>query len=277
METVEQKLQCSGRQHRYGTGKDAVLTANYLLAAGNLYIVTYRISPSGVVKADFTFTSTDMEATKTEASEATLMATFTPGSDAARKAASKLEVPRIGVRFRLPAEMNQVEYFGRGPEENYIDRNAGTLIDLYKTTADQMYFPYVRPQENGHHTDTRWLTLNKKGGKGLTIYADKTIGFNALRNSVEDFDGEETVSRPYQWLNRDAGELVHDESKAKDQLPRKTHINDITPRNFVEVCVDMKQQGVARLQQLGCTSGTGLQYSGKPGIQMGIHNRTKIN
>lgn len=59
-----------------------------------------------------------------------------------------------------------------------------------------MYFPYVRPQENGHHTDTRWLTLNKKGGKGLTIYADKTIGFNALRNSVEDFDGEETVSRP---------------------------------------------------------------------------------
>ena len=157
-----------------------------------------------------------------------------------RKAASKLEVPRIGVRFRLPAEMNQVEYFGRGPEENYIDRNAGTLIDLYKTTADQMYFSYVRPQENGHHTDTRWLTLNTKGGKGLTIYADKTIGFNALRNSVEDFDGEETVSRPYQWLNRDAGELVHDESKAKDQLPRKTHINDITPRNFVEVCVDMK-------------------------------------
>lgn len=232
-------------------GKDAVLTANYLLAAGNLYIVTYRIHPSGVVKADFTFTSTDMEAAKTEASEATLMATFTPGSDAARKAASKLEVPRIGVRFRLPAEMNQVEYFGRGPEENYVDRNAGTLIDLYKTTADNMYFPYVRPQENGHHTDTRWLTLNKKGGKGLTIYADKTIGFNALRNSVEDFDGEETVSRPYQWLNRDAGELVHDESKAKDQLPRKTHINDISPRNFVEVCVDMKQQGVAGYNSWG--------------------------
>ncbi|MCM0229580.1 DUF4981 domain-containing protein [Bacteroides fragilis] len=232
-------------------GKDAVLTANYLLAAGNLYIVTYRIHPSGVVKADFTFTSTDMEAAKTEASEATLMATFTPGSDAARKAASKLEVPRIGVRFRLPAEMNQVEYFGRGPEENYVDRNAGTLIDLYKTTADNMYFPYVRPQENGHHTDTRWLTLNKKGGKGLTIYADKTIGFNALRNSVEDFDGEETVSRPYQWLNRNAGELVHDESKAKDQLPRKTHINDISPRNFVEVCVDMKQQGVAGYNSWG--------------------------
>ena len=111
-------------------GKDAVLTANYLLAAGNLYIVTYRIHTSGVVKADFTFTSTDMEAAKTEASEATLMATFTPGSDAARKAASKLEVPRIGVRFRLPADRNQVEYFGRGPGADYVDRKAGTLVAL---------------------------------------------------------------------------------------------------------------------------------------------------
>ena len=141
METVEQNFNVVDA-NIVMDGKDAVLTANYLLAAGNLYIVTYRISPSGVVKADFTFTSTDMEAAKTEASEATLMATFTPGSDAARKAASKLEVPRIGVRFRLPAEMNQVEYFGRGPEENYIDRNAGTLIDLYKNDCrPKMYFP----------------------------------------------------------------------------------------------------------------------------------------
>ena len=227
------------------------LKATYLLAAGNLYVVTYRIYPSGIVNVSAQFTSTDMQAAETEVSEATRMATFTPGSDAARKAASKLEVPRIGVRFRLPAQMNNVQYFGRGPEENYIDRNHGTLVGVYKTTADKMYFNYVRPQENGHHTDTRWLTLNKKGGKGLTIYADKTIGFNALRNSVEDFDGGETVSRPYQWLNRDAGELVHDENKAKDQLPRKTHINDITPRNFVEVCVDMKQQGVAGYNSWG--------------------------
>ena len=148
-------------------GKDAVLKATYLLAAGNLYIATYRIHPSGVVKADYTFTSTEMEANKTELSEATLMATFTPGNDALRKESSKLVVPRIGIRFRLPVHMNQVTYFGRGPEENYIDRNNGTLVGLYKNTADNMYFPYVRPQENGHHTDTRWLSLGKKG-KGLT-------------------------------------------------------------------------------------------------------------
>ena len=231
-------------------GKDAVLKAAYLLAAGNLYIATYRIHPSGVVKADYTFTSTEMEANKTELSEATLMATFTPGNDALRKESSKLVVPRIGIRFRLPVHMNQVTYFGRGPEENYIDRNNGTLVGLYKNTADNMYFPYVRPQENGHHTDTRWLSLGKKG-KGLTIYADNTIGFNALRNSVEDFDGEEATHRDYQWNNRDAEELKHDVATAKNIKPRQTHINDITPRDFVEVCVDMKQMGVGGYDSWG--------------------------
>ena len=103
----------------------------------------------------------------TEVSEATLMATFTPGQDAQRLASSKLNVPRIGVRFRLPSDMNQVEYFGRGPGENYIDRNASSFVDLYRTTADQMYTNnYVRPQENGHRTDTRWVELTRKGGKG---------------------------------------------------------------------------------------------------------------
>ena len=135
--------------------KAVLLQATYLLAAGNLYVVTYKIYPSGIVHVNAKFTSTDMQAAETEVSEATRMATFTPGSDAARKAASKLEVPRIGVRFRLPAQMNNVQYFGRGPEENYIDRNHGTMVGIYQTTADKMYFNYVRPQENGHHTDTR--------------------------------------------------------------------------------------------------------------------------
>lgn len=232
-------------------GKEAIIKANYLLAAGNLYIATYRIYPSGVVKADYTFTSTEMEANKTEVSEATLTATFTPGNDAIRKQSSKLVVPRIGVRFRLPAEMNQVTYFGRGPEENYIDRNAGTMVGLYKTTADDMYFPYVRPQENGHHTDTRWISLSKKGGKGITIYADKTLGFNALRNSVEDFDSEEATHRDYQWNNRNAEQLKHDVATAKNSKPRHTHINDIRPRDFVEVCLDMKQMGLGGYDSWG--------------------------
>ena len=116
-------------------GNKTVLTVNYLLAAGNLYIMKYTIYPDGVVHAGITFTSTDMKAADTEVSEATLMATFTPGQDAQRLASSKLNVPRIGVRFHLPSDMNQVEYFGRGPGENYIDRNASSFVDLYRTTA----------------------------------------------------------------------------------------------------------------------------------------------
>ena len=234
-------------------GNNTILTANYLLTAGNLYIVKYTIYPDGVVHSDITFTSTEMEEGKTEVSEATLMATFSPGQEEARRAASKLVVPRIGVRFRLPADMNQVEYFGRGPGENYVDRQAGSFVDLYRTTADAMYTNnYVRPQENGHRTDTRWVTLSRKNGKGLKIVADQTIGFNALRNSVEDFDSEETINRPRQWNNFTPEEIANrTEEKAKNVLRRMTHVNDITPRNFVEVCIDMKQQGVAGFDSWG--------------------------
>ena len=234
-------------------GNNTILTANYLLTAGNLYIVKYTIYPDGVVHSDITFTSTEMEEGKTEVSEATLMATFSPGQEEARRAASKLVVPRIGVRFRLPEDMNQVEYFGRGPGENYVDRQTGSFVDLYRTTADAMYTNnYVRPQENGHRTDTRWVTLCRKNGKGLKIVADQTIGFNALRNSVEDFDSEETINRPRQWNNFTPEEITNrTEEKAKNVLRRMTHVNDITPRNFVEVCIDMKQQGVAGFDSWG--------------------------
>ena len=192
-----------------------------------------------------------MEAAQLEASEATLMATASPEATAARKASSELVVPRIGVRFRLPVSMNNVEYFGRGPGENYVDRASGSKVGRYKTTADDMYFPYVRPQENGHRTDTRWVALS--GSKnGLMVVADETVGFNSLRNTVEDFDSEEATTRPYQWNNFSSEEIAaRKDEDARNRRPRQTHINDITPRNFVEVCVDMKQQGVAGYNSWG--------------------------
>ena len=233
-------------------GKNAIMTINYLLPAGNLYIVDYTIYPSGAVHVAAHFTSTEMNEAETEVSEATRTATFTPGRDAARKEASKLTVPRIGVRFRMPATMNQVEYFGRGPEENYWDRKAGTLVGLYKSTAENLYFPYVRPQENGHHTDTRWVSVSSNKGKGLKIVADELIEFNALRNSIEDFDDEEQVNLPRQWSNFTPEQIAnHDEAAAKDVLRRQHHINDVTPRNYVEVCIDLKQQGVGGYDSWG--------------------------
>ena len=231
-------------------GKNAVLTATYALPAGNEYILSYTVYPDGVVNVAAKFTATTAKAAHTEVSEDTNLATFTPGKK--QEDNSKLDVPRIGVRFRLPAELNKVSYFGRGPEENYIDRNAGSKVGVYNTTAEDMYVPYVRPQENGHRTDTRWVSFTAKNGKGLLVLANDVIGFNALRNTVEDFDSEEAVNRPYQWRNFSPQEIRDkDEAKAKNVMRRMTHVNDIKARNFVEVCIDMKQQGLGGYDSWG--------------------------
>ncbi len=236
----------------YVQGSAAVVEATYLLAAGNLYTVKYTIQPSGIVKVDVEFHSTDMQANQVEATEAMQMATASPEATAARKASAGLVVPRIGVRFRLPVTMNNVEYYGRGPGENYVDRASGSKVGLYTTTAEDMYFPYVRPQENGHRTDTRWVAFSEKKNNGLLVVADSTIGFNALRNTVEDFDSEDAVDKPYQWNNFSSEEIAaRKDEDARNRKPRQTHINDITPRNFVEVCVDLKQQGVAGYNSWG--------------------------
>ena len=230
-------------------GQNAVLSVVYNLPAGNQYLMDYRIYPDGIINVNVKFTATDQEAIRTEVQEDTHLATYTPGKKKENK--DQLEVPRIGVRFRIPQSLNVVEYFGRGPEENYIDRNAGSMVGRYKTTADFMYVDYVRPQENGHRTDTRWVALTDKNGRGLLVQAKQTIGFNALRNTVEDFDSEES-SRPYQWRNRSPEEInQHNVDEARNLIRKMTHINDIVPRNFVEVCVDMRQQGVAGYDSWG--------------------------
>lgn len=199
----------------------------YKLPKGNEFALTYRFMPSGQVRVTGDYAPLD--------------STVKVG-----------ELPRIGVRFRMPVEMDQVAYLGRGPEENYSDRNRGSMVDFYHTTAENMYYPYVRPQENGHRTDVRRLSISNKAGHGLRVIADDKIEFNALRNSVEDFDTEENVNRPYQWQNFSAKEIAErDDAKARNVKPRQTHINDIQPRDFVEVCIDGIHQGVGGYDSWG--------------------------
>lgn len=78
-----------------------------------------------------------------------------------------------------------------------------------------------------------------------------TIQWALPHCAIEDFDGEEAILRDYQWLNRNEEELKHDTIAAKNVRPRQTHINDITPENFVEVCIDMKQMGVGGYDSWG--------------------------
>ena len=209
-------------------GANVLLTVSYLLPTGNAYVVNYTVAPNGMVGVDAHF------------------AAVTYGD------AMKKNVPRVGVRFRMPAEMNKVEYYGRGPEENYADRNNGTMVGIYKSTADAMKYDYVRPQECGHHTDTRWLRIASAKGKGLTIVGDGVFEFNALRNSVEDYDCENNTNRPRQWSNFSAEEIAnHNDAAEKNYRRRQTHINDISPRNYVEVCIDGKHAGVGGYDSWG--------------------------
>lgn len=208
--------------------KNAHITVTYRLKAGNDYIVKYKIYPDGVINVDINFKPVTSEE---------LLAKITN------------EIPRIGVRFRIPVNMNRLQYYGRGPEENYADRKMGTLIGLYESTVEDQYYPYVRPQENGHHCDTRWLSLTDAQGKGLLIEAENTIEFNALRNTIEDFDCEESDAA-YQWGNKRPNENKDPEA-AKNVLRKQTHEYDIVPRDFIEVCIDMKQYGVAGYNSWG--------------------------
>lgn len=204
-----------------------VLNVLYRLPVGNTYSVSYKVYPSGAVH---------------------VTADFEPVA----KDSSVGEMPRVGMRMRVPASMNTVEYYGRGPVENYSDRKSAAKIGVYKTTAEQMYHPYVRPQENGHHTDTRRLSLADRHGHGLVIIADSVFEFNALRNSVEDFDSEQARNRPYQWGNLSAEEIARRcDEDAYMVLRRQHHINDICPRDFVEVNIDAAHQGIGGYDSWG--------------------------
>lgn len=207
-------------------GDNVNITVVYKLPTGNNYTIDYTLMPDGKMTVN-----------------AQLKATTDPTAP---------EIPRIGLRFRIPETLNNISYFGRGPEENYTDRNSGTIVGLYHSTAEAMYYPYVRPQENGHRTDTRWLKLTNSMGKGLMISSHDSFGFNALRNSVEDFDSEEATHRDYQWLNYSQEEIENrDPEQARNILRRMHHINDIIPRDYIEVCIDKKQQGVGGYDSWG--------------------------
>lgn len=80
---------------------------------------------------------------------------------------------RVGVRFELPKGFNEVEWFGLGPHENYIDRNFSSDLGLFKSTVEQQYVPYILPQENGNKSGVRWFSLNN--GKTKVSFINETI------------------------------------------------------------------------------------------------------
>ena len=203
--------------HATTTVEGGTVRATYTLPDKCTMTVSYTLLPSGLLRIESAFQGAESK--------------------------KPLDIPRIGFRFRVPD--NDFRYFGRGPVENYIDRNSGTFKSLFTTTAAAEFYPYVRPQETGHHTETEWIAT-----KHLTVVADDTFEFNALRHSVEDLDSEES-GRPYQWNNFDTPPVHDEELAAKIHMRRQTHLCDVPDRDFTEICIDGAATGVGGYDSWG--------------------------
>ena len=107
------------------------------------------------------------------------------------KAAKGTQVPdlfRFGVQMPMPVKFDRIDYYGRGPEENYIDRKFGYDIGLYSQTVEQQFHPYIRPQETGTKSDVRFWQQTDASGKGLEFISNRPFYASALNYSIESLD-----------------------------------------------------------------------------------------
>ncbi|GAB7105554.1 glycoside hydrolase family 2 TIM barrel-domain containing protein [Streptomyces phaeofaciens JCM 4814] len=101
-------------------------------------------------------------------------------------AASLPYIPEVGTLLFLPARLENLRYYGRGPEENHWDRNNATDVGLYSGTVTGQGTSYLRPQENGNRTDVRWIALTGRDGTGLLVSGETLLEVNASHFTPED-------------------------------------------------------------------------------------------
>lgn len=138
------------------------------------------------------------------------------------------EVPnlfRFGMQIQMPYETEYSKFYARGPVENYSDRNNSAFIGIYRQTADEQAYPYIRPQETGNKTDIRWWNQTDKGGRGIQIKSDNVFSASALHYSIESLD----------------------DGDKKDQR----HFPQVEKADYTNLCIDKFQMG------LGCVNSWG--------------------
>ena len=132
---------------------------------------------------------------------------------------------RFGMQMQMPKTFETVEYYGRGPVENYSDRNHCTDLGLYRQSVDEQFYSYIRPQETGTKTDIRWWKQLNDAGRGLQIVADAPFSASALHYTIESLDDG--------W------------EKAQNHSP------EVKEANLTNLCIDKAQMG------LGCVNSWG--------------------
>ncbi len=127
------------------------------------------------------------------------------------------EIPRVGMTMAMPKEFDMVQWYGRGPHENYIDRKTSAFVGVYAASVSSTLVPYVSIQEYGNRTDCRWAALTDKAGYGIRIDGIPQFDFSALLYTAEDLTQEKRGDK---------------------------HSADISRRDFVTLNLDYGQMGV---------------------------------
>ncbi len=134
-------------------------------------------------------------------------------------------LPRFGMNWILPEGFETIQYYGRGPEENYQDRNYSAPVGRYKQTVSAQFYPYIRPQENGNKTGIRWFEIRNNEGKGLRIQSDSLLSMSALHFYDNDLDD---------------GDLKH-----------QRHSGELKPRRQTQLHIDYRQMGLGGINSWG--------------------------
>ncbi len=150
---------------------------------------------------------------------------LTESLDADENAEGIPNMYRFGVEMAMPADFEYIEYYGRGPGENYIDRQTGYDLGIYRQMVTEQPYSYIRPQETGTRTDLRYYTVADKSGNGLKFTAAKPFSGSAMHYYTSTLDGG--IEKP------------------------NTHWGELDEDDVTNVCLDLVQQGV------GCLNGWG--------------------
>jgi beta-galactosidase len=134
---------------------------HYIATLGSRYFTSYHVFGNGEVKVDVYFYATPHK--------------------------KQSEIPRLGTLFELDKQYSQVSWYGRGPHENYMDRNTSAHVGQYQSNVADLYVPYVRPQENGYRSDVRNVSFHNQDGKGITFKGAPLIGFGAQYYDTADY------------------------------------------------------------------------------------------
>jgi len=135
---------------------------------------------------------------------------------------------RYGVQLQMPRQYDRVEYYGRGPIENYSDRKSSEFIGVYSNKVIDEYYEYVRPQESGNHTDVRWFRVVNADGKGLEFYSNAPMEASAMPYTMDQLD--DGMSKDKKWGH---------------------HSGDLIPAGKTQVFIQQCQQGVACVNSWG--------------------------